>query len=203
MADDTVAHKLYVGCPLGVDVIEPNMMFVFDYTNGLTHDTIDIGRDVFNPAVFSGLGVVKEIGSAQSNLWIGPEAAGAVAHFDPTARSDQGNAIESYWECGLARGNEIISNMIRVAYCDVWARGVGTLICFVYGPDKAKSVNPALISAAGKPATLSPSPGIMYALKFDISAISNYTIRVGTNAVGDWWELSMLKPYLKKDLFNR
>jgi hypothetical protein len=203
MADDTVAHKLYVGCPFGVGVTEPNAMFVIDYTNGLTYNTVDIGIDVFNPAVFSALGVVKEDSTNQSNLWIGPSAAGSMAHFDATVRADQGHAIESFWECGLARGNEIISNMIRVGYCDVWIRGSGTAICWVYGPGHVISVNPQLQSTAGVPATLTPDPGIMYGLKFDISQIENYTIRVGTNAVGDWWELSMLKPYEKQGLFNR
>jgi hypothetical protein len=203
MADDTVAHKLYVGCPFG-DATEPNAMFVIDYTNGLAYNTADISIDAFNSQTFSALGIVKEISTNQSNLWKGPSAAGNIVHFDPTVRSDEGMAIQSLWETGLARGNnQISSNMIRVGYCDVWARGNGTAICWVYGPDKQISVNPQLQSTAGVPATLTDDPGNMYHLKFDLTHVENFTIQFGTFAVGDWFELSMLKPYFRADLFNR
>lgn len=203
IVDDTVAHKVFVGCPFGDGTTEPNAMFVIDYTNGLTYNTVDIGLDSFNPAIFSSLGIIKEVATGLSNLWVGPPAAGAVARFDATLRSDQGNAIESFWEAGLIRDKEHTTAMIRVGGCDVWARGSGTLICWVYGPDKVKSKNPRLLSAPGKPTVLAVSPGYNYVLKFDISQIPNFTMRVGTNAVGDWWELSMLKPYFIADLANR
>lgn len=206
MADDTLSHRLYVGCVFGAGDV-PNAMFVIDYTNGLSYQDVDVSLDTFNAAIlggeFNAVAVVKEFASGQSNVWIGPRAAGPVVRYDAAVRSDQGQAIESFWESGLARGNQIISNMIRVGYCDVWARGAGNAICWVYGPGKVISVNPQLLSAAGVPATLTPDPGIMYALKFDISKIENFTIRIGTFAVGAWWELSMLKPYLQSDLFNR
>lgn len=203
IVDDTVAHKLYVGCPFGVGVIEPNSMFVIDYTNGQTYDTVDVGLDSFNPAIFSSLAIIKEFATALSNLWVGPPAAGPVARFDATRDDDQGNAIESFWETGLVRNKEYNTTMIRVGGCEVWVRGSGTLLCFVYGPDKIKSKNPRLLSAPGKPATLSDAPGFQYMLLFDLSAIENFTIRVGTNAVGHRWELSELKPYFIPDLANR
>lgn len=207
MADDTLSHRLYVACAFGENPGVSNGMFVIDYTNGMGYQDVDISLDAFNAAIFSGqfqaVAVIKEIASGQSNVWIGPRTGGPVVRYDPTVRSDQGQAIESFWESGLARGNQIASNMIRVGYCDVWARGSGAAICWVYGPGKVMSVNPPLLSTAGVPATLTPDPGIMYALKFDISKIENFTVRIGTNAVGDWWELSMLKPYFRADLFNR
>ena len=38
---------------------------------------------------------------------------------------------------------------------------------------------------------------------FDLAHIENFTVQVGTNAVGAWWELSKVAVYMKADLFNR
>lgn len=139
-----------------------------------------------------------------SNLWIGPSAAGSLAHLDPTTHNDQGAAIDSFWESGLVRGvSDFASRLIRVGALDLWIRGNGTLITTVFGPDKTQSVSPQLLTASGVPATLSPAPGTMYQEKFDLAHVENYTVRVETNAVDAWWELSELIGYAKQDLFNR
>lgn len=203
VVDDVVNLRLYVAVPLD-GATEPNGLFVIDYTNGLTFDQVDISLDIFNPASFSGLGVVKEAATDISNIWIGPSAAGHIAHFDSTTRNDQGHAINSFWESGLIRGvSDFNSRMIRVGALDIWVRGNGTLLTTVYGPDKTTSVMPTLLTASGVPATLSPEPGTMYQEKLDLARIENYTVQIGTNAVDAWWELSEIVGYAKNDLYNK
>ena len=139
-----------------------------------------------------------------TNLWIGPSDTGSLAHLDPGTPNDQGEAIESFWESGLMRGvSDFVSRMIRIGALDLWIRGNGTLITLVFGPDQVQSVAPQLLTASGVPSTLDPDPGTMYQEKFDLAHVENYTVRVGTNAVDAWWELSELIGYSKSDLFNR
>ena len=139
-----------------------------------------------------------------SNLWIGPSSAGRLAHLDVNTHNDQGVAIDSFWESGLIRGiNDFTSRLIRVAALDLWIRGNGALLTTVFGPDKTQNVTPQLLTASGVPATLSAAPGTMFQEKFDLAHVENYTVRVETNAVDAWFELSELIAYAKGDLFNR
>lgn len=127
-----------------------------------------------------------------------------IVHLDPTTHNDEGAAIDSFWESGLLRAvNDFASRMIRVAALDVWIRGNGTLITTVFGPDKVQSLSPQLLTASGVPAALSPDPGMMYQEKFDLAHVENITVRVETNAIDAWFELSEITAYMKADLFNR
>ena len=230
IVDDPMEFKLYVGVPTGVST-EPNALWVIDYQNGLTFDSCDISIDVF-PASFSALGVIKEIASGENNLWIGPSAAGNMVHFDSSTTEDSRVAINSWWQSGLARGAELPSKMIRVGAADLWIEGAGTLRTtwaaldgggvalswetltdsqwtsltdaqWVTLNDGVSAVKPLLLSAQGVPSALGVSPGIEYMQSFDLAHIENFTVQVGTNAVGAWWELSKVAVYVKADLYNR
>lgn len=208
--DNVKESKLYIAVPLD-GATEPNFMFCIDYLQGKTFDTCDISLDVYNPAQFSSIGIVKEIATGTANLWIGPAAAGNVRRVDVATHNDEGLAIDSYWESGLCRGAEFRTSMIRVGAVDIWARGNApldvngnpTFTVTLYSPDHQVSVPFTLLSTQGVPAALVPQPGIGYQSKSDISKIENYSIRVGTNVVDGWWELSMLRPYARADLYNR
>jgi hypothetical protein len=203
IADDVNGLKLYVAVPMDGNS-EPNAMFCIDYQNGMTFDEVDISLDLFTPTFFSSIGIVKELATGQSNLWIGPSLAGNIAHLDATTHNDQGAAIDSFWESGLVRGkNEWNSRMIRVGNLDIWIRGLGTLLLTLFGPDKVQSVTAQLMGNSGVPMALTPAPGTMGQAKFDLSKVENYTVRVETNAVDSWWELSGFTGYSKADLFNR
>jgi hypothetical protein len=208
--DNVQEHKLYIAVPLD-GATEPNYMFTIDYLQGKTFDTCDISLDLFNPATFSSLGIIKEYSTGLSNLWIGPSAAGSIRRLSSDTVNDEGLAIESFWESGLMRGAEFASSMIRVGAIDVWARGNAPLDAdgnptfgvTLYGPDHIQSVPFSLLSKQGVPSALTPTPGIGYMSKGDISQIENYTVRVGTNSVDAWWEVSMIRPYARQNLFNR
>ena len=127
----------------------------------------------------------------------------SIVHFDPSTKNDRGSAINSYWQSGLMRGNEIKSSMIRVGACDVWARGMGTALVQVASMDGSIVLNPPLMILAGYPADLTPSPGVYYQTRFDLAQIENWTFQIGANAVDAWWELSAIGAYQMSDLSNR
>jgi hypothetical protein len=203
LVDNVKDHKLYVGVPID-GATEPNAMFCLDYTNGVNYDQVDISLDTFYPPSFSALAIVKEQATGVSNLWIGPSSAGSFTRLDSTTQNDQGQPIACFWESGLIRGSEANSSMVRFGAADVWIRGAGPIAVTVYGPDKQKVLPTPLRSVNGQPiAALTPTPGIMYALKFDLSRVENATFSFETNAVNAWFEMSGFRAYFRPDLYNR
>lgn len=208
VADDVLNLKLYIGVPLDGST-ECNYMFVFDYQNTPTgatpaFDTVDISLDVYSPVLFGSLAIVKEAASGLSNLWIGPDTAGNVNRLDDTTKNDNGVAVDRVWESGLIRGSDVSRSMIRCGPADLWARGNGTLNTTLFGPDHQQSVILPLLLGAGIPAPgLTPQPGQMYAFKGDMSKVENFTFQFRTNTVDSWFELSMLRAYLRADIANR
>lgn len=206
--DDVANLKLYIAVPLD-GAAECNYMFVIDYRMGKTFETVDIGIETFTQRQFSSIGVVKEISTGLTNLWIGPAAAGTVNHFDIATHNDVGNPIQCIWQSGQVRGAEISTSRIRVGYLDIWARGHApvvdgnsTLGLAIISMDLSQIVTPDLQGNMGVPATLSPLPGIMYSAKFDLTCY-NYTVAFQTNAVDAWMEISGFTAYQNADISNR
>lgn len=210
IADDVTNLKLYIAAPLD-GATEPNFMFVIDYRLGKTFETVDIGIDKFTPQSFSSIGVVKEIATGLSNLWIGPATAGKITRFDVENHNDQAAAIDSFWTSGLARGANIASAMVRVGSLGIWARGNApldeagnpTFLITLFGPDGLQTVNVIMESTQGVPAALVDRPGLQYQSKFDFSKIEDYYCQFRTFAVDTWFELSAVIFYEREDLFNR
>lgn len=201
--DDVTDLKLYIAVPMD-GATEPTAMFVIDYQNGLEFDQVDISLDNFNPAMFSSIEVVKEV-NALEKLWIGPSTAAPFSHFDSTTHNDLGNAIDSFWETGLVIPNRAQqSAMVRFNGASMWIVGEGVPIITVYGLQRTVSFQTPLLIGSGIPAgVLSPAPGINYLLQYDLSQAYNETIRVETNSVDAWSEISMIEPFYMADLWNR
>jgi hypothetical protein len=202
MADNTTDLKLYIAVPLDGS-FQPNYVFVFDYQNGQSFDSIDFSIDVYDVKTFGGIGVVKETATDATNVWIGPDTAGTIAHFDPTTTEDRGIAINWWWKSGLMRDREQVTKMIRVGAMDIWARGNGTPIITIASMNNTIVLNPPLMLQSGFVVPLSAEPGYIYATRFDICKIENFTFQIGTNAIGAWGELSGIMGYIKSDLTGR
>ena len=209
--DDVVNKILYIAVPLD-GATAPSHVFVIDYQNGVEFNEVDISIDNFSAATFGTLGIVKEragVGldtlESTSNLWIGKSSAGTIARLDPTTPNDEGAAINSFWRCGLLMGaSELRTSMVRFIGANIWARGSGYPIFTAYGPDLQNPQVAPVDLASGFPVTsLSMTPGIYYAVQFDMSQVVNATFQFGTNAVGAFWELSGMMPYYVPDLWNR
>lgn len=98
-ADDVVGLKLYVAVPLD-GATEPNAIFCIDYQNGMTFDQVDISLDLFTPAVFSSIGVVKEVADDVTNLWIGP--SGNPTTYSFTVGITDSLGIPAAVDCSIA-----------------------------------------------------------------------------------------------------
>jgi hypothetical protein len=133
------------------------------------------------------------------------QSGGSFVHFDPDVENDQGNPVDNFWESGLVRGSgEMNSSMVRFGVADVWIRGQGPILVTVYGPDKKAVLQTPLRNVNGQPVTeLDPTPGIMYALKFDLPKVENATFRFETDATDAWFEMSGFRAYFRPDLYNR
>lgn len=197
--DDIENRVLYVAVPID-GATEVNAIFCFDYTQGLGVQEMDISIDLYPVGVYSvAMGPDTQ---GHNRVWLGADR-GDFLMLDEAATSDVGSVggITTIWESGLVRSpGDFASRMVRVGGMDLWARGGGGLITTLYGPDKIRSVSPMLLSAAGTPAYLTPAPGLMYQMKFDISQIENYSIRFWVNT---WLEISGFTVYSKPDLYNR
>lgn len=209
IVDDVIGLKMYLGVPMD-GATENNFQFTFDYQNtpeGSTpsFDQIDIGLDVYNPATFAALAIVKEPATGLSNLWIGPAATGgSIKHLDESTFDDDGLAVDQIWETGLVRGSEISTSMIRLGPSDLWIRGNGPLGVILYGPDKTQSQVLQVLRGAGIPISgLTPNPGIQFATKGDMSKVENATFQFRNNTLGGWFELSMVRVYMRSDIANR
>lgn len=206
ITDDVADLKLYVSVPFGGNATAPNQILVFDYQNGKEFDRVDITVDFFTakPAIGSVATVKDGILQGRSNVWIGPSGAGNVVRYDTTTRNDEGVAINSFWISGLFLGtNEMTSQMVRVGAANIWVRGSGPFGINWRGPDNVQSVTSDLLTDQGVPATLSPTPGLIYQTKLDFPHIENFTFGPGTNAVDAWFSLSGVRAYWKDDLYNR
>jgi hypothetical protein len=96
--------KLYVGVPMDGATDCCNFMFCVDYTNGQNYDQVDISLDKFNPQMFAALGVVKEISTDTSNLWIGPcgEGGGVGASFPFTITVTDATGATASVNCSIS-----------------------------------------------------------------------------------------------------
>lgn len=194
--DDVENLVCYVAAPLDANT-SASHVFVVDYSEGLTHDRVDISLDNYSFSTFGCLGLARET-NGKTALWIGPSSSGTIARLDSTAHSDLStNAINSVYETGFIRlPNEIESNMIRVGNAHLRVRGSGSLIQTWYGEDRVLSVTPATI-------TLATSPGIEVFSKKDLHPVENFSMRFETNASGHWFELFGVRPYYRPSLYNR
>jgi hypothetical protein len=204
IADDVANLKLYIAVPVD-GATEANALFTIDYQGGTGYSQVDISLDVFAFGLFGAITVVKEIATALSNLWIGPEAANAIVHWDSTTTNDLGQAVHAIWESGqLRKPGQIQSQTIRCGPFEIWMRGTGLPVITLYGPDKDKSaLSPLLLNASTKATALTMTPGQNYVLKVQLNQVENYTIRFEMNQVNGYLEINNFTAFMMKELSNR
>ena len=78
IADDVAHNRLYVAVPLDGQTSANTHCFVIDYTNGMTYNTCDITLDNYKLGYFSAMGIVKEIETSVTNLWVASSLFGEV-----------------------------------------------------------------------------------------------------------------------------
>ena len=151
------------------------------------------------PLYFGCLAIVKEVGTDQTNLWIGPIVTGPVGHFDAVLYSEE----PWIWESGYVTGaGDFASRMVRVGAVDLWTRGAGNPTLMAFSLDRKTNVTSPLMTNIGIPSALSTEPGMVYSTRFDLDRVDNYTIRVSGDSTS-WAEISGFVAYSKQSAFNR
>lgn len=198
VVDDIVNRKCYVAIPAGA-ATEPTHLITVDYTAGLAYDKVDISLDNFDFGLFSSICAVKEVASARTVLWLGPDEAGSILFLNEATHNDNGAAIQAVWESGYLRRqsgeNDLPSHFIRVGNASLGVVGNGILNHTWYGVDRTMSVVPAAL-------VLSATPGRDLFTKFDLHPTENFSLRIETNAVNHFFRLTGITAYMKPSLYN-
>jgi len=198
VVDDFIKQRCLVGVPLD-SATELSHVIVVDYSKGMTPYDVDIAiytysTSLFASGLFSSLGMVQETNN-ESVLWVGPAASGQILKEVENQRNDQGVAIDGIYETGqvLDSGDSLQSS--RVGRLQLSVKGAGTLAITAYSPDRTRN--------AASTATLAAAPDQDADVQFDLQDVDNFSVRVRTNAVNEWFDLAQIRPYWRGMWRNR
>jgi hypothetical protein len=191
---DTQHKKIYVGIPTGTSTT-PNQVLLLDYAEGFGDPLVLPERSrKWAPRTISanscGL-IERSNGTAQ--IFLGStNGSGKVYGLTPGQFSDDGAAINSSAATAFlsATGS---SGRNLFGYLTAYVQGTGTLSVGAYLPGSTTFVS---LGAW----TLS-SPGSRDAEQFTNVLSERVSYQLGTNAVGSWFSLTKLSPWVKPDPF--
>lgn len=201
MADDVIRQRLYVAVPMAVEgdptPSENTRMFVFDYSRGLTPETVDWSIDEFDAETFSSILFMYEKEQGKSTTLIGPSAAGSITKYDSAAANDFGDGvIDSEYETGFLLKEEDKKQPIsRFGRIELRVKGSGTLSLTAYSEDRQKTFTMPSLS-------LTQSPGQDLRSDLDLTN-ENMSLRMRTNALNARFEVSMMRAYWRDYMRNR
>ena len=183
---------VYVAAPLDA-ATEPSHLLVWYFGQGMAPFTVDFNYDDFAFGTFSSMCMVQDQVTGASALWLGPSAAGSILKQSIGTRSDNGAAINCPYETGFLLGDQF--GVKRFGAVELGVAGAGTLELTAYGQDRTES-------AMLEPIPLSAAPGRSYRIRFSLNN-ENLFLRLATNAVGSWFDLTGIRTYWKPYLRNR
>jgi hypothetical protein len=192
--DDVLRHRVYVAAPLDGS-INANYLLVWDYSRGLTPETVDFSLDnIVNTPIgnqFGGMALVPgQFGGLE--LWLGPAPVGGkvLREAEGSHEDSPGGIIESVYETGLLLlPGEQKQTLSRFGGVDAIIRGVGPCAVLPQGLDREVALAP--INTPLETAISEPQETKFYMTE------SNVSIRFTCAAPQRWFELSSLKVYWK------
>lgn len=196
---DTQHKRIYVGAPMGT-ATAPNEILVLDYTEGFgdplwasssVPDNTRKWAPWFISANSAGL-IERANGTAE--LFLGNNVGNSkIYQLTEGQFSDDGAAINSYYTTAFlsrtgATGRDLFG------YLTAYAQGSGTLNVNAFTPGDATEIS------LGTVALSSPA-------QQDLEIMTNLTAervayQMGTNAVGSWFSLTKLVPWVKPAPFS-
>lgn len=179
---DTRKKRALFGLPMG-SATEPSEVWVLDYVEGWKPGKRKWVK--WNLAANSAAVVESSSGP---KVFLGNNAGnGKVFELKSTQRSDDGVAINSYY--GTAFMGRQTGTLF--GYLSMYVAGSGTLEVAGYALGDSFRIPPRSFTLAD------PAPAHTECM-LD-STLERLRFKLGTNAVGDWFELSSFTPYAKPD----
>lgn len=185
--DDYVRQRVYVAAALDANT-EASHLLVWDYARGMTPEDVDFSLDNFASGTFASLGLVQTHDTLETEVWIGPRAAGNILHSVDGVHADNGTlAIGAIYETGLALTNADESKRINrfggIAYA---VSGSGVMHVSFFGLDHLRQVT--------VDSELAIAPGWTYERQFH-RIEENMSIQFATYNANEWFELTGLTFY--------
>lgn len=188
IVEDSVNQRVHVAAPLD-SATEPTHMLTFDFSRGFTWDKVDFSLDNL-PSSFSSIGIVRDRSTGRSEVWAGPAAAGTMFRQTAALRNDVGSAIDQQYETSFLLPAGAKWKHMKAAWFEFLVTGVGSLAVTVYGKNRVYSevLNAITLSTA-------PDEDPLTAADFNDE---NFTVRIRTNAVGSYFDVSEINGYFDK-----
>lgn len=196
VVDDVANQRVRVAAPLDA-ATEPTHILTWYYRNGFSPFAVDFTLDDFSVGEFSSIAVVNDPTTRKSVFLIGPDDGDTdIWQEDPDTKDDVGVAIDSVYETGLLvtrsdRGSKV--NLFGAA--DFAISGAGTARITAY--EKGRKTSDDAI-----PIELEEDPDEEPQRRFEVRG-DNASIRIRTNAIDAWFDLSMIRFYWRRWLTNR
>ena len=187
---DTEKKRIYILAPFGAST-QPDRVLVLDYTEGFGNPLGGKGGRAwcpwFIPANSIGL-IERSTGTAR--VFFGSNAAGKIYELLTSQLSDDGAAINSYYQTAYLSSSRSIGRQL-FGYLTGLVKGVGSLQVTAYRPGGVNSVSLAAWTLTD-PETK------------DLERLLNLkderrSFRTGTNAAGSWFSLRKLVAWARPD----
>lgn len=181
-------QKVVVNAALGTDTT-PTHRFVFDYSNGMTPETVNISIDYLGVGQFGTSAVIVDPSTGVSMEVVGPHAAGNFLKFDDEALDDAGGIIHSVWESSIIKGRRAARDY---RYAGVWPsiRGEGKAIVTVFNQSRKENVQLEF------PLEMNPDSDPLETFDFVAEAV---TVRFETSELRHHFDLEDFDVYVKPE----
>ena len=191
---DTQHRKVYVGVPMG-SATQVNQVLLLDYSEGFGDPIVSPERSrKWAPWTMSAnsCGLIERTNGTAQVFFGSNNNSGKIYQLTPGQYSDDGAAINSSCSTAFLAASGL-SGRNLFGYLTAYVQGAGTLGVSSYAPGDTS------ITALGTWTLTSPAPKDLE--QFTNVLAERVSFQVGTNAVGAWFVLTKLVPWVKPDPF--
>lgn len=191
---DTQHKKIYVGVPMG-SATQVNQVLLLDYSEGFGDPIASTERSrKWAPWTVSAnsCGLIERTNGTAQVFFGSNNNSGKIYQLTPGQYSDDGTAIGSSCSTAFLAATGL-SGRNLFGYLTAYVQGAGTLTVSSYAPGDTS------LTTLGSWALSSPAPKDLE--QFTNVLAERVSLQVGTNAVGAWFVLTKLVPWVKPDPF--
>jgi hypothetical protein len=179
----------------------------WDYTEGDTPETVKYSLNAFAAYRAGAIGTIQNLSNDFKEVWYAPAAAG------PIVRQNDGTEALPYQDVDMSGTATVISDLYQTCLVPLSQDpsttihffhgmhmrvfGNGNLAITAFGMDNAKSVVPV-----ASPLALTPTPGKELLVKWFMMN-EQQSIAFGTNGIGQWFTMTLIRAYYTEEFAQR